>query len=224
MASLDPGHIGGAIVIPNCMAVKLQWNLTGGKFGFNIMHASVGGGFVPTIAIADAILTALTTGAQWTALAPYLYTGTTLRKVHILDLRTANNVAVLSAGAGAAGTGTGLPLATQTSLVVTERTAKAGPGFRGRMYIPGWSSSAQDTTSLALAAAATALGNWATTIIAALSAQAMTLAIGQTARAEYTGAASGTFHPARPAGTVPVTQLIVRNSAWDTQRKRAGRT
>lgn len=223
MPSADPGHIAGPVVIPTCIQVRLNWATPNGRGAFNVLHASVAGGFTPTQAVANGILAALNTSGNWATLAGFLSTSTLLEGVTLLDMRTPNNAPVDSNGTAFAGTSAALPLAPATALVVTERTAKAGPGFRGRFYVPGWTDDAMAVGAIADPAAVTALGAWANDIFAAFTAEAMTLGLAQPARAAYTGS-GGTAHAARSAHVEPITTLSVRNNIWDTQRRRGGRS
>lgn len=223
VAAIDPGRIGGPVVIPNCIMVRLRWLTPNGRGAFNVLHGEVVVGFNPTVAIANAILAALTSGAAWTALQPFLHTGTSLAGVDLLDMRAPSFAIVSSTGAASAGTGATVPMAPQTAICVTERTAFAGPSFRGRAYITGFSSASQQNGGSMSGGCQTALQNWAATWLTAFTASGLTLSIAQPHRAAYIGT-SGTQHLARPANLVHVTQCVVRNLIWDTQRRRAGRS
>jgi hypothetical protein len=211
------------VVIPTCIMVRLNWVLPNGRQAVNVLHGSVAGGFTPTVAIANSILTAITAGGLWTALNAFLGTGTGLASVTLLDMRTPSNAPIDSTTGGGAGADAGTPLPPQTALVVTERTARAGPGFRGRFYVPGWTDAASTSTGEAVAGAVSALAAWSANFPAVFTAEAMTLGLAQPARAGYTGT-TGTVHAARAAHIEPVTSLSVRNGIFDTQRRRAGRT
>jgi hypothetical protein len=222
MPSTDPGHIPGPVVIPNCVQVRLQWLTPSGRLAFNVLHGSVGGGFVPTTAEANGILAGLNTGGHWAAFSAFLSTNTELQKVSLLDMRTSSNSPVESTGASSPGGSAANPLAPATALVITERTAKAGPGFRGRIYVPGWTDDAMVAAATVDPAAVTATEAWAADFPSVFTGQGITLGIAQPARAAYTGTA-GAVHAARAAHVEPVTQLVVRNAFWDTQRRRGGR-
>ena len=223
MTGPDLGHIAGPVVIPNCVRVELKWTTPNGRTALNVLHGSVGGGFTPTASIANALLSGLTTGGTFGTLAVLLSTATELAGVSLLDMRSANNAAVDSTGTAAPGTSGADPLSPATALVITERTAKAGPGFRGRIYIPGWTNDAVGLLAAASTSAVGALQNWADTFIGVFAAEGLTLSLAQPARAAYTGT-SGTAHAARAAHLEPITQMVVRNGFWDNQRRRGGRT
>jgi len=217
--TLDPGAIGGPKVIPNAAEITLAWALDGGKTGHNVLIGRYSGGFAGTQAQCNAILQGLTTGAQWTALAAHLAPATALAIVTIRDLNTAGQPIIASSVAGASGTSSGTPLPNEVSAVITLRTAFTGPQNRGRVFVPGWATTALGTGNVIAAPAVTALGNWGTIIAGVLNAQGYLFSVGHVARAAYTGS-TGTQHPARPAGTVPVVSVAVRDNHWDSQRRR----
>lgn len=214
----DPGHQGGPVVIPNCVQIMLRWLLADSKVANNIIYGTVSGAFTPTTAICDAIKTGLTTGAAWTALAALFHNAAGFRSVAIRDVRAANSPIVEGATTAVVGTG-GALMPDEVALVITLRTAFVGPQNRGRMYIPGWSTTAMAAGGVASGAAVTALQNWANTIPSVLTTSGISFALGQPARAAYTGS-TGTLHPARTAKSTPITSQIVRNNTWDTQRRR----
>lgn len=215
----DPGHIGGPIVIPNGVQVIINWTLPDAKTAHNVLYGSVGGGFAPTTVIAEAIRAALASGAGWTGLAAYLMPACTLTSVSLLDVRTPNNAKVTSTGAAAAGTSAALAMPDECAVCVTLRTAFTGPANRGRMFLPGFAANAMGAAGVVAALCLSAINTWVATIPTTLTGQGITLSIGHPARAEYTGK-TGTVHPARPAGLVPVTQIATRDNHWDSQRRR----
>jgi hypothetical protein len=87
------------------------------------------------------------------------------------------------------------------------------------MFVPGWATNALGTGNTINPAAVTALGNWGSIIAGALSASGYIWCVGHVARQAYTGS-TGTSHPARPAGSVPITTVAVRDNHWDSQRRR----
>lgn len=215
----DPGAIGGPKVIPNAVEVTLVYGLPSGKFGHNVLIASYNGAFAFGPADANAILTGLTTGAQWTALAAFFSSDMNLGAVTLRDLNTRDQPVIESTVTGAPGTSASPALPNEVSLVVTLRTPFTGPQNRGRMFVPGWATNSLGSGNTAAAAAVTALANWAGIISGVLSARGMSWGVGHVARQAYTGS-TGTEHPARPAGVVPIQSVAVRDNHWDTNRRR----
>jgi hypothetical protein len=215
----DPGSIGGPKVIPNAAEIVLYWAQGSGKLAHNVLVGRYSGTFAGTTGQANGILTGLNSGAQWSALAAFLATSTGLSAVSIRDLNQPNQPIIMSTAGGAAGTSVSTELPNEVAAVVTTRTAFTGPANRGRLYVPGFASNAIGTGNVIAAATVTALNNWASIIAGVLSAQGYIWSIGHQARQAYTGS-SGTEHPARIAGTVPITTVAVRDNHWDSQRRR----
>jgi hypothetical protein len=215
----DPGHIGGPKVIPSCAEIVLHWLVAGAKSANNVLICRYTGTFAGTVAQANAIMTALATGAPAAALATHLATTTSLANILIRDLNTANQGQVFSSVPGITGSGVGSALPNEVALVVTEHTALTGTANRGRMFIPGWATATVAADNTAVAAVVTDLQAWANTVQNALNGSGYTLVVGHPARQAYTGR-TGTAHPARPAGSVTVQSLFVRDNHWDSQRRR----
>lgn len=215
----DPGAIGGPKIIPNCAQISLVWTLPDTKLAHQVFTGRYPGTFNGTQAQANSIMTAFSSGGAWSTLAAFFSTDTFLSAVTIRDLNTANQPLIQSNVASAAGTSASPALPNETAVNVTLRTALAGRANRGRSYVPGWATNALGAGNVVAAAAVTALNAWAQTWPNALAAGSYTLVIGQPARAAYTGS-SGTQHPARAAGSVQVTSLVVRDNHWDSQRRR----
>lgn len=215
----DPGYIGGPEVIPGVARIYLRWVLGDGKQALNVLHGRYTGTFIGSQAQATSILTGLTSGAQWTALAAHLAPTIALNQVWIQDVNTGGQPIIVSSPGGANGTSTGTELPDEVALVLTLRTGGIGRENRGRMFIPGWATTALATGNVVAAAAVTALQNWGSIISGVLSAQGYSWGIGHRARAAYTGV-TGTEHPARPAGLVPIQTVVVRDNHWDSQRRR----
>jgi len=215
----DGGAIGGPVIIPSCAQITVYWLLESGHTAHQVLVGRYSGAFAGTVAQANSMTVALSTGAQWTALAGFMATSTTLGGVTIRDVNTPNQVLIQNTASGALGTSASPALPNEVSLVGSLRTALAGRQNRGRTYVPGWATNALGAGNVVAAAAVTAYQNWLNTIAPTLSAQGYTLVIGQKHRQAYTGT-TGTQHPDRPAGSVPVTSIVVRDNHWDTQRRR----
>lgn len=217
----DPGRIAGPIVIPNAIEVDLVWNLASGKQVKNVLHGQVAPGFNATAAVAQAVYAAIIASAAWTAWKPFVNSNASFAAVNLRDLRTANMPVVTSTGAATPGTGAATALPPGASLVVSQRTASAGRGFRGRCYLPGLDSAGLTAaTGAATAGAQTAAANFLTAVQTALTASGITLSIANPARQAYTGR-KGRAIPARAAGIVNVTSIVVRLAALTSQRRRS---
>lgn len=216
---VDPGAIGGPVIIPNCVQIKLNWNLTNGKIGHNVLYGRAAGVPAPTVAQAQAIFSALSTGAAWTAWASILATTTSFASVSLRSVHAAGAPEFLSTGAAVPGTDAGIALPNEMAICVTLRTALAGTGHRGRFYVPGESVVANTASNVISAGAVGALNGWVTGFTSIFAGQGYTWVLGLPARQAYVGA-SGTQHPARAAGSEPITQATVRNNTWDSQRRR----
>lgn len=217
--TLDPGVIGGPKIIPSCAEITLQYSLGSGHIARNILVGRYSGAFHGSVTEANAIMTGLSTGAQWTALAAHLAPTVTFGNVLIRDLNTAGAPLIASSVSGAVGTSSGTELPDEVALCLTLRTQFTGPQNRGRLYMPGFATTALGANNTVAAAAVTAFGNWGSIIAGVLSAQGYIWCVGHVARAAYTGV-TGTQHPARAAGSVPIISVTVRDNHWDSQRRR----
>lgn len=220
----DQGRIAGPIVIPTCIQVRVAWTLPNTKTVFNVMHASVAGGFSATAPVAEAIRAAIVASAAWTAYKANVNSGVNLAFVDLRDQRSANLPLVQSTGAATPGTGAGTALPPGDACVVTLRTANAGRGFRGRVYLPGLDSTALAAGGVLAAGTVTNTQSFVQAIQAALTGQSMTMAIAQPARQAYTSNRTNRVFVARAANMQTVTSIVTRNNIVDHQRRRAGRS
>ncbi len=220
LLSTDLGEIAGPIVIPQAAQITLRWALSDGKVGHNYLYGRYSGSYAGTQAQANAIMTALSTGAPAVALLGTMALSGGLAGVDIRNVSVADQAIVSSSNALVAGTSAAQALPNEVAAVITLRTANAGRAFRGRMYVPGFAVDQMAVGNVMAPGLVTALGNWANTIIGALSPSGYTLVIGQRARAAYTSPTTGRTFAARPANTVTVTSLTVRDNRWDSQRRR----
>lgn len=216
----DPGHDKSKLVVPNGVQVQLVWQLTDGKVARNILGADVAPGFAPTAAIAESVRAAITTGAAWTAMAAFIGTGVSLTAVQLRDIRQPDQPLVPSTGAGVPGTSVSTALPSETAIVVTLRTAKVGPGNRGRVYLPGWASNAAATGDVIAPAVITAITNWLGVLSSSINTNVGTWSITQPHRLAYTSPTTGTQHAERPAAMAHITSATVKDNHWDSQRRR----
>lgn len=221
----DPGRIPGPILIDNCVQVRIGFSLASGRLAYNVLHAQKPAGTAVNVALADAIMTPLRASFFTAAhLGSVISSEVTFGGVDIRDLSNPGNFpVVVTSVQGGLATGGPVQLPPNVALVLTLRTNQAGQGFRGRMYIPGLASADDITTGIANPATVAALTSWGADVNAAFTAAGLTWVIAQPARAAYTGH-GGRQHPARNGGMVPVTQWLVRNNIFDSQRRRTGRS
>lgn len=221
----DPGHVPGAVVIPNAVQVRMIWTLPNTKTVYNVLHGRVAGGFNATTVVAQAIFAALLADAGWTNWRAQVSTGVSIVGIDLRDLRQANMPTLQSTGGSVAGTGASGAIPPGDAFCVTLRTSQVGPGARGRVYLPGLDFSALAAGGVASANTVTRAPAFVTALQTAMAGQGMTLAIAQPARAEYTNPITGTHHPARAANiNLDVTAIVARNNVLDHQRRRAGRS
>lgn len=217
--SSDPGQIGGPVVIPQCAQIVLNWTLTDGKTAHNVLYGFYSTTFNGSVAQANALLLGLNAGGAWGGMAAFLATTTSLSSLTIRNVNIANQGLIQSTGGAAAGTSASPAMPSEVAVCLTERTALAGRSNRGRVFVPGWATNAIAAGDVIAAAAVTAASTWGASLITQFSAQGYQLVIGQKARAQYTGT-TGTNHPARAAGSVPVISVSCRDNHWDSQRRR----
>jgi hypothetical protein len=215
----DGGAIGGPVVIPSCAQIVIQWSLESGKTAHNVLYGRFAGSFAGTTAQANAIMTAISSGAQWTALAALLHPSTSLSAVTIRSVNTANQPLIVSSLSAVPGTATGSALPSEVAAALTITTANAGKSGRGRMYIPGFNNTTLAGGNGMSTALQTALTNWGPTVRAAINANGYTHVLGLKQRAAYTGV-TGTQHPARSATSVDTVSIVLRDNHWDSQRRR----
>ena len=213
--------VAGPVVIPNCAEVKLFWSFAGRTFA-NVLHGNLTAAGPLSPGIAESIFSNLKGAAGTTAWLLRLNNGVSFSGVSVKDLRAPNNPAILSTGAATLGTGTGNAMPINTALVITLTTGSSGPGYRGRVYLGGMTTTQCTDGKTFISACSTDGIGFVTAVNAAMTAQGLPLVVAQHALN------AGTHHDgsqwaARPAGVTPVTNIVQRNLRVDTQRRRTGR-
>lgn len=218
----DLGHIKGkeAWILPDGIRVTLQWSLSSGNFAHCVLYGRAQTAFVPTVTVADAIFTGLTTGAGYGLLKGFMPSSAAFSKVILRDMRAIDQPDIESDMSAVPGTGTGAPLPDEVALAVTLRTAKVGQGNRGRFYLGAWGTTALGTGNEVADGAVTAAQSFANDIFSVFAAQSLPWVLGLPHRAAYTSPKTGAPIPERPAVCLTVTQHIVRDKHWDSQRRR----
>lgn len=219
-----------ALVVPNGVLVRLLWNI-GATTTINVLGATAAGGTVVNQALANALGTAIKAAVTSSGLISHLSGTCALNQVGVRDVRSANNAEFLDSGANVVGTAVGDQLPGGVALVITLRTARAGQSYRGRVYLGGFT----ETDNNATGGAATALGTAGTAFVvaiqSAMNANGLTLSVMsrpapaidyQTTihNADGTTTIKQHHRNARPGGVTPVTAVLLRNTVWDSQRRR----
>lgn len=215
----DPGAIKGPVVIPQAAQIVITWAQDDGTSAHNVLYGRYSGAFSGTVAQMNSLMTALTTGAAWTAFAATMTTNSSFFSVSVRDVNTANLPIISSTNPAVFGTAAGTALPTEVAAVGTLRTDRVGPRYRGRIYLTNFATNAMGAGNVIAATAVTAINNWLATIAGAFTANGYTWVLGLRARAAYTGV-SGAFHPARDAETRQISLASLRDNHWDSQRRR----
>jgi len=218
---LDGGAIPGPVVIPFAAQISLVWNLTDGKQAHVVTYGRYSGSFSGTVTQANALLSGLlSAGGMYATLAAFMPTTGSLAFVTIRDVNSANQPLITSTGTAGPGTSASPALPDETAAVITLRTALVGRGNRGRMYIPNFATNALAAGGVIAPAVVTALNNWAGQFAGVYSGQGYTWALGQKHRQAYTSPITGRAFPERPAAAPTITNSVVRDNHWDSQRRR----
>lgn len=193
------------LVIPATVRVNLIWSLSDVEYAVNVLHYIVPGGQVVSNATATDLATDIGGAFVASALDSWLADVVDLERLTVRDLRTANQPEY-SATIDAPGLSSTHVLPLQTALVATFRTALAGRSYRGRYYQPGWAETANGAAGSADVTAASDLETFLTNISSpTVQGNLWTLAV---------------MSPTLGASNA-VTAIDVRDTTWDTQRRRA---
>lgn len=213
--------VAGPIVIPNGIEVALHWSHPSGTFR-NVFHGTNSAAGPVNPGLASTLFSAIKANAATTTFFVHLHTTVQFVGVSIKDLRAPNNPELPSTGTALAGTGPDDPVAISNALVVTLRTAFAGKGFRGRVYLAGFTIVAQDSMKVWDTGVGTDAVAFVEGIRTVLGTNNIPMAVGQ--RALQAGSdVHGNPMPARAAAVIPVISTDIANPRIDTQRRRLGR-
>lgn len=221
----DPGHIPGPVCIDGVAAVRLFWELPNGKTAYNVLHGSYVADPNFDETKVNNLFTGIKTGLTNSGLLAALDTETRLAKIGCRDMQCLPDGVgfgeLQSTAAGLAGTAAGgSPLPFQISFVVSLKSVYSRQANRGRMYIPGFNTGAQDTAGKCQEAVADNAVEFVQGIKSAFAAAGLSMCIAHPARQAYEGR-TGVNYPARPSGHVTVENIVWRDLTWDTQRLRS---
>ena len=214
------GYVPGPLVIPQTCEVKLHWRLANFKQASNVFHAIIPDGFALDETVPTGIMDEITASAGWADLNPFLSTETSLQSVEAKDLRAANLGGYISTSATITGTSAADSLPEGVALVVGLRTAQSGRSFRGRVYIPGFSTDALAADGRAAATVAGSAAEFVQAVKDAMSVVGLEMCIAHRGHAEYVSPSTGQTVPAEGAGSVVVTQVRNTDGIFDSQRRR----
>lgn len=215
----DPGFDPDIKPIPLCMEVRLNFLLDSGKTGHNVMHVRYSTGFPGSVTLANSYFSSIASALNTSGLLALLHTTTVFTGVSLRDKAVLHAPYIDSNLGTTPGQATGTALPNEVAAVLTERTAIVGPGGRGRIYITGFNTAQSITGNVMAGALVTALTTYATSLRNAMNAQGQTMCLALPSRVAYTGS-TGTNHPPRLAQTVDVTNIVLRDNHWDSQRRR----
>lgn len=221
-----------SLVVPNAGLLRLIWTLPGAGGMINVLgiNLSTAAAIDQTVVnTLGALIKGHFTSTGW---AGRIHTSVTLANVGVRDIRTAHRAEFIDAGAAVPGTGTGDALPRGNALVVSLRTALAGPSFRGRVYLGGFSETDNEADATATGALVTTAVSFVTSIQNDLKAAGWDLAVISRPGLEKTVTTvtvlpggvteTNTHHTIARAGDMnPVIGIIGRNDIWDSQRRRS---
>jgi hypothetical protein len=208
----------GFVASPDTLKILLHWSIHT-RPELNVLHAHF-----PTVGPPDPsgvqrIFAAGVTALTSTGFSGALATTTSFVAVGMIDLRTEGVPEVRSTGTAAPGIGVEAALPDQVSLVITERTNKTGKSHRGRIYTLGMTTAQVGAGGLCQSAGADAALAWYQAIQAAMNTEGWRLAIRSPALPVRPSKPGGDL-PAKPYEITEVTQMLVRDLIFDTNRRR----
>jgi len=218
--------------VNNAVMLRLLGSLNTTTVMINVLAAIKTGTVVVDQTLANQLDTAIR--SAWTTnMAPRCATTTSFGGVGVRDLSQANLTEFFSPYSATPGTGTGDSLPGGAACVVSLKTAFSGRRYRGRVYLGGFTETENLANGVMSATVQTACAAFIQAIDTALQAHTMRLAV--LSRPAYaqtlthtTTASDGTQNvvthnrPARPGAITQVSSISVRNTIWDSQRKRNG--
>lgn len=180
-----------------------------------VTHVRLGPTQPATVAIAESLFTGIKSNFNAGGLTPLLAPTTSFAGVSLRDMRTTNNAKVDSTGAALVGTAATDALPRQIAACLTVRTAKAGKSYRGRMYVPGFAEIASDASGLMTAPTKTALDAIAAALVNTYAVSGIPLVVWHRPVMDLSDCSV-----VKPGSIENATQIVCRDTRWDTQRRR----
>jgi hypothetical protein len=209
------------IVFTNAIKVRIVWQLNGADYAVNVLWLRNPGATAVNVALCDLLRSNLGAALTSAGMLPLMPTTVQLGRIFIQDISNNTNAEVQSTIATShPGTSVSPVLPLQDALVATIRTAKVGKSFRGRIYTCGFATNAADPAGTATAATVAAVGALWSAYRTAINGLGVTHAVFSRPRPASIGP-GGINVPAYGGALTDSTQIVVRDSRWDTIRKRA---
>lgn len=211
-----------ALVIPNAVMLKLNWS-AGTRSWQNVLGLIKLGGNAPIDqALADSLFASAVTAFTNSGLAATMSPNVNLVSVSVRDISTANFAEFTSVGTAQPGTGTDDMLPLNVAAVATLRTASAGKSFRGRVYFSGFTEAENDALGRTSTTVNQNVVGFLNQLNAATTAASLALAVLSRPRDAVTIPAK--VISAKAGFPTRVTAVETRNTKWESQRRRTGRT
>lgn len=210
----------GNLPVPNGIALKLVWNLSGVPAALNILNFNNLSGGVVDQAAANAVDGLVKTAFASSGLAASIWSSVALARIELRDLDALSNPWYIGSGAATPGTSAANPLPAATALVVSLATGLRGRSYNGRYYQWGYTEDANDAAGGATAAAAANTVAFVSAINTAMQGAPRAWNICVLSR--WTRPLIGPPSVERqPPIVTPVTSIHTKDLRWDVQRRRA---
>lgn len=217
---VDGGKIPGPSNVPGVIEVRMDIALSATKMSHSFIHGS----YVtipPNLQTLATQLFGSISSAWGTNLGPLMAAATTFQAVQVRDMSSYLNPVYTGTGTAVPGSSPDPAMPADVAAALTKNIASRGRGLKGRLFLSGWATNAGSAGGVISGAAQTALNNFGAALMTALTNQSLTACVPQVARQDYIGL-TGTTHPARAANKVSITSIVLRDTEWDTQRRRGG--
>ncbi len=198
----------------------MVWAMPNGKNATNVLHGRDLGSVGVDTAFADSVNATITGDPRTTAWLARVSDAAGLLKctARTLDIGLApefESTASISSGTDATP-----PLPEGVALCVTLKSAIAGRSGRGRVYLPGIAVDQVDAAGHCVAGATADATAFMTAVSDAFFTNGMFLTVAHRAHDAYVSPATGFTVPASPASDAIVSQVIVNDNVFDSQRRR----
>lgn len=208
-----------ALVIAQGVLLRLVWTLSGAPYAVNVLGATNPTAQAINQALVNTVGAAIKAALSTSGMAAELSTTVSLSTVGLRDINAPNKAEFLHTTGAVAGSNAAAILPPQTALVGTWRTDGAGPSFRGRTYFPGFTEAGNEPGGIASSAVVQAVGEFMGNIFTIMNTNSLPLAV--LSRPRDAATIPARTIEAKAGFATPITLLLVRDSTWDTQRRRA---